>query len=287
MTPVTMPRSREERVAIDGREYRVLVAWPREAAPPSGFPVFFVLDANAAFGTVVEAIRMRSHRPDATGVGPAVVVGVAYPGDGPYNRERRTFDFTPPTDTPPPDGGDGRAAIEVGGAGRFLAFLQDAVTSIAERDLPIDRTQRTIIGHSLAGFFVLHTLVTAPASFETYVAISPSIWWDREALLAGARTLAGTRSAGAPPARVLITAGEYEQTLAPWQAVRPPVATVAERRKDRQMVDHARHLAAELGRLPNVAATFHELPGQDHASVVPLTISEALRFAFGIAPPPG
>lgn len=281
MTPVTMPRSREIPVTIDGRDYRIFVAWPAEPPPPGGYPVFFALDANAAFATVVEAIRMRSHRPDATLVQPALVVGIAYPGDGPYERVRRTFDFTHAGSGPAQaDGGDGRAAAAVGGSLRFLQFLTEELPALIEREWPIDRSCRTIIGHSLAGYFVLDTLVRAPGAFDTYVAISPSIWWDQPGLIAGARMLATARTTSSAPLKVLITAGEYEQKLAPWQLDKPKVGTVAERREDRKMIDHAREFTQELARAANIRVAFHELPEQDHASVVPLSISEAVRLAF-------
>jgi predicted alpha/beta superfamily hydrolase len=279
MTAVSLPRSLEEPVTIDGRDYRVLVAWPREEPPAAGFPIIYALDANASFATIVEAIRMRSHRPDATGVWPAIVAGVAYPGAGPYERVRRTYDYTQPG-AAEPDGGDGRAAVAVGGGPRFLEFLRSDVTAIASRVGPVDLTRRTIIGHSLAGYFVLQTLVSAPSSFETYVAISPSIWWDRQGLFAAAKALRSRRSAASTRVKVMITVGEYEQKLAPWQADKPPIDTVEERRRDRRMVDHAREMASELTLLPNVLVSFAELAGQDHASVVPPSIGEAVRLAF-------
>jgi predicted alpha/beta superfamily hydrolase len=122
--------------------------------------------------------------------------------------------------------------------------------------------------------------VTTPESFDTYVAISPSVWWDRDGLAAGLRNLAGRRTAASPAVKVFITAGEYEQKLAPWQLNKPKVGTVAERREDRRMVDQAREFASALESVANVATRFDELAGQDHASVVPLSISEALRLAF-------
>ncbi len=279
MSAVCLPRSQERRITVDGREYRIFVAWPREAAPAAGFPIIYALDANASFGTIVEAIRMRSHRPDATGVWPAVVAGVAYPGDGPYERVRRTFDYTQPGDAQA-DGGDGKAATEVGGGPRFLELLQNEVTTIAGEYSPIDRTRRAIIGHSMAGYFVLRTLLHAPASFETYVAISPSIWWEREGLLRAARDLRATRTAASPRIKVMISVGEYEQKLAPWQVGKPPVHSVEERRADRRMIDHAREMAQLLGAVPNLELSMLELPGQDHASVVPPSIGEAVRLVF-------
>lgn len=279
MSAVCLPRSVERQVTAGGRDYRIFVAWPREAPPVNGFPIIYALDANASFATIVEAIRMRSHRPDATGVRPAVVAGVAYPGDGPYERVRRTYDYTQPG-AAQADGGDGRAALEVGGGPAFLSFLLNDVTAIAAECAPIDRAHRAIIGHSLAGYFVLHTLVTSPDSFNTYVAISPSIWWDHDGLMDAVKQLAGTRRETSPRLKAMITVGEYEQKLAPWQLDKPPVGTVEERRKDRQMVDHARDMAQVLAAIPNLDLTFGELAGQDHASVVPPSIGEAVRLVF-------
>lgn len=279
MTPVSLPRSREEQLIVDGRVYRIFVAWPAEQPPADGFPLIVSLDANASFATVVEAVRMRSHRPDATGVGPAVVVGVGYPGDGPYERIRRTFDYTR-EGSAQPDGGDGRDAAAVGGASRFLSLLQTDVPAMVAASHPIDRGRQAIIGHSLAGYFVLETLASAPAAFQTYVAISPSVWWDQDGLTARIRDLAARRTPSDPRLKVMVTVGEYEQKLAPWQEGKPPVATVAERRRDRRMVDLARDISSEITRIPNVFVRFEEIAGQDHASVVPISVSEAVRLAF-------
>lgn len=275
MKTVSLPRSREVEIVSDGRLYRVFVAWPSQPPPREGYPLVYVLDANAAFATVVEAVRMRAHRPDATLVGPAVVVGVAYPGDEPYSRARRTYDLTDPVERGAPVvGGDAQPDAAVGGAPAFLRFLQEEVRAVAGQDHPIDDRRRAIFGHSLAGYFVLSTLVTTPAAFDAYVAMSPSIWWNRDKLLAGADALV---RAGVP-VRARITVGEYEQVLAPWQTAAPPVGTVAERREERRMVDHARDLAERLALVPGAAIEFELLAGEDHASVVPRSISEGLRF---------
>lgn len=277
--PVTLPRSREIALEVDGRLYRIFVAWPAEPPPPDGFPAIYCLDANAAYATVVEAVRMRSHRPDATGVWPAMVVGIGYPGDGPYQRLRRTYDYTRPG-SQQPDGGDGGEATEVGGAERFRELLLAEVPSLVGAEWPLDPNRRTVIGHSLAGYFVLETLAAEPGAFRTHVAISPSIWWDEPGLMARLADLRARTSTLDTPRNVLITVGEYEQKLAPWQEGRPPVLTVAERRRDRRMVDLARGCADLLARMPGLTLRFEVLAGQDHASVVPPTIGEAVRLAF-------
>lgn len=39
-----------------------------------------------------------------------------------------------------------------------------------------------VMGESLAGLFVVETLLRQPGLFDDYIAISPSLWWDNEAL---------------------------------------------------------------------------------------------------------
>ncbi|WP_198422011.1 alpha/beta hydrolase-fold protein [Stenotrophomonas acidaminiphila] len=56
----------------------------------------------------------------------------------------------------------------------------------------IERRYRTtgsrgIIGESLAGLFIVETLFEQPTLFDTWIAFSPSLWWNDAAL---------TRSAG-------------------------------------------------------------------------------------------
>jgi len=159
-------------VSRSGREYRGFVARPAGPPPPGGFPVLYLLDANATFATVVEAIRLRAPRPEVTGVVPTVVVGIGYPVEGPYDRVRRTLDFTPP----------GSAQPGTGGADDFLAFLTRELAPEVERSTGADPARRILFGHSLGGFFVLRTLFTAPGAFRGYVAASPSTWWDARAL---------------------------------------------------------------------------------------------------------
>lgn len=72
--------------------------------------MIYLLDANSVFGTMVEAMRMQSRRPEKTGVVPAVIVGIGYETDAPFD-PGRYYDFTlpvPPAELPErPDGRTG------------------------------------------------------------------------------------------------------------------------------------------------------------------------------------
>ena len=46
--------------------------------------------------------------------------------------------------------------------------------------------ESAIIGESLAGLFVIETLLKQPTLFDAYIAASPSLWWSDQALARGA-----------------------------------------------------------------------------------------------------
>jgi predicted alpha/beta superfamily hydrolase len=261
-------------------DYGLSVAWPRQPAPPGGYPVMYLLDAQNSFATTVEAIRARCHRADATGVPPTVVAGLALRAGN--DRSRRTRDFTPPGLQLPADD-ELAPSTDTGGATALLAWILDTVLPLVESDHAVDANRRTLFGHSLSGFFVLQALFRQPNAFETFVAASPSIWWDPPGVMADAARL--SESTGSAP-RVLLTAGEYEQRAAPWQPANSMTATALARRDRRQMVTHVENLGEQLSALNHRGGAVQTtvFSGEDHASVVMLTINQALRFGPGRLP---
>ncbi len=110
------------------------------------------------------------------GMRPFLLVGIE-------NTERRR-DLTGPTDV----ASDREIAPRVGGSEAFRAFIRDELMPT------IDRAYRTtgetaIVGESLAGLFVVETLLVEPDLFGTYVAIDPSLWWNDEKLVEEAVSL--------------------------------------------------------------------------------------------------
>ncbi len=96
------------------------------------------------------------------------------------NTERRR-DLTGPTTV----ASDRTIAPRVGGSAAFRAFIADELMPEVERRYRTS-ARRAIVGESLAGLFVLETLFVRPDLFDTYVALSPSLWWNEGALVKGA-----------------------------------------------------------------------------------------------------
>lgn len=267
---VTLPgtHSVELTPRAGGAPFRLLLAPSPEETPPGGFPVLYLLDGGAFFGTLVEMLRMRRNRPAMTGVGAAMIVGVAHPGVFPYDRERREGEFGPA----------GRDAL--------LRFLLDDLHPYIEANFPVNPEHRVLLGHSLAGGFVLHALLENPDAYRSFVAISPSLWMDRDGYRRGLGTLAERVPALASIPSVMVAVGEYDQAIAPWQREAPDQERFRRIREERRMVDDARDFAEELSQvLGNPDRVHFEVcEGEDHSSVVPRALSRSLRFSIPRAP---
>jgi predicted alpha/beta superfamily hydrolase len=107
---------------------------------------------------------------------PVIVVGIP-------NTERRR-DLTGPTRL----ASDSAIAKHVGGSAAFRRFISDELMpAIDARYRTTD--ERSIVGESLAGLFIVETFLREPALFTHYVAFDPSIWWNKGNLADSAAVL--------------------------------------------------------------------------------------------------
>ena len=253
-----------------GKEYAILIAVPPEPPPPGGYPTLYLLDGGAFFGTLVEMVRLCRNRPAMTGVEASLVVGIAHPGVHPYHPNRRREDFTPAPE---------------GKSEQFLDFLTGELHAFIEGRYNANPRRRVLLGHSLAGAFVLDALTSRPRAHAGYVAISPSIWAYRARLRSSLESLERRLRPDSPALRVMVAAGQYDQEIAPWQESAPNQRELRARRKSRAMVDDALACCDRLAALDGhrVDVRFELCWGDDHASAVPAGLSRSLRFVAGTA----
>lgn len=69
-----------------------------------------------------------------------------------------------------------------GGASEYRRFLGDEVFDWVETRYRTS-SERVVMGESLAGLFVVETLLRQPAMFRSYIAVDPSLWWAKGALV--------------------------------------------------------------------------------------------------------
>lgn len=252
---VTIPGSEQYlmKSTTNGIEYQVNVALP-SGYRTSGkrYPVFYVLDANLAFATLVDIYR--GLRID-TSVPEMIGVGIGYPEDDPavytpaYHASR-SRDYTP-------------TAVEAalpgsGGARRFLTYLKDELIPLIDQRYRTDPADRGLGGHSLGGLFTTYALLTEPATFNRYWIGSPSLWWDSLSIFGS--VAAAQARADQPKGRAFLTVGSLETDV-----MVPPMQRMAARLKTG---------------FPALEVNSLVYPNETHMSVLGGAISRALRVLY-------
>lgn len=307
---VSIPNTR--RIAftskVNGHLYSIDVALPFEPAPEKGYRVIYVLDGYAYFGSVTEAARANGN-----GAG-TVVVGIGYPdtpefiagvvarhgpppvamaSDPPYMAAisvERMYDLALPATeaalaAQSVPGLMSPKVADVGGMDDFLKVIEAEVKPRVQALTRMDTSNQTLFGHSLGGLAVVHALFTEPEAFRTFIAASPSLWWNDDAVLKEEAAFAARVKAGEVHPRVLITVGGQEQDvpdLPPaMAALRPKIEGLIAKAR---MVDNARDLAARLqglnGKPPYKAADVAVFPEQQHGISPWPAIGRGVAFAM-------
>jgi predicted alpha/beta superfamily hydrolase len=136
------------------------------------FPVLYIPDGGMAedFPHVVDTIEAMSSWGTMRAV---MVVGIE-------NTQRRR-DMTGPTEVET----DKKIAPSVGGSAAFRRFIRKELMPEIRARYRVN-SEKGIAGESLAGLFVVETFLLEPDLFDTYIAISASLWWNKESLVKSA-----------------------------------------------------------------------------------------------------
>ncbi|UXI67584.1 alpha/beta hydrolase [Tahibacter amnicola] len=158
----------ESRAVAETRRINVYIPDTYAADTTLRLPVLYMPDG----GLQEDFPHVASTLHTAIGSGamrPFLLVGIE-------NTQRRR-DLTPPTQVE----ADRKIAPQVGGSAAFRQFIRDELmpqVSTRYRTTP----ETAIIGESLAGLFIVETLLHEPRLFDTYIALDPSLWWNAKAL---------------------------------------------------------------------------------------------------------
>jgi len=275
-----------------GDTFRIFVAKPLAVQPGKTYPVIYVLDGNLMFSAVREihyAMALAGELP------PAFIVGLGYAADDYASIfAKRDRDYSPT------DGGDHGPFAEsevragLGGAAKFLDFLETDLKPEIAKAYPVDRRDGTLVGSSFGGLFASWVLMTRPDAFQRYVLCSPSIWWHDEMIWQWEDRYADERDD--LDASVFVTAGGFEtieKTKEYMQEIfrtNAPVKERAEKTYARfeqhgwpRMAEITPEFTAKLQsrHYPGLDICCHTMPDETHMSVWPGGISRGLRYVFG------
>jgi len=159
----------ESGVLKETRRINVYLPPGYDAVGAARYPVLYMPDGGVqedfphVAATVDAGIRAGEMRP-------MLVVGIE-------NTERRR-DVTGPTEVEE----DRKIAPRVGGSAAFRGFIRHELMPEVRRRYRV-ADEPAIIGESLARLFIVDTFFLEPQMFDTYIALSPSLWWNNEELV--------------------------------------------------------------------------------------------------------
>jgi len=139
------------------------------------YPVLYILDGDLHFKSVSGMVDILSAGTNGTLVIPEMIVVSIL-------NTNRTRDLTPTNSDKMYNGTVAGYLKTSGGGANFLRFMKDELIpkiDSAYRTFPY----RIFVGHSFGGLSVLQALYEMPETFNAYVAIDPSLWWDNRLFL--------------------------------------------------------------------------------------------------------
>ena len=182
---------------VPGQEYALQIALPRGYPDTARtFPVVYVLDGQWDFALVQALYGQQFYDGFVPDV---IVVGITWGGTNPNVDSLRARDFTPTHNDQLP---------QSGGASRFLAFMKRELIPFIETRFRASKNNRVLMGSSFGGLFTLQALFHETELFNRYIAASPALGWNGDALFEDEKAFAvGTSRL---PVRLFMTIGEYE-----------------------------------------------------------------------------
>ncbi|MBH9987554.1 alpha/beta hydrolase [Bartonella sp. W8098] len=243
------------------RRYRLFIAVPEKPAPREGFPLVLLLDGNTTFKPAIK------QAPDA------VIVAIGYSTDEKKEIvKRRFYDLTSyaPADKIPLR--EGMEAPKTGGEEEFRSLIEKKILPEILMELPVNRANVTLFGHSLGGLFVMKSFLSAESQgFSTYCAADPSIWWNGHEFM---EKLAAYNKPEGLKSRLLIeTSGIKTHHKNVTESNKKPV-------KDLHSGPNGKDVSEILRKAKAVDNTFYSFSDKNHGTMLSPAIKDCLHFAL-------
>ena len=142
------------------------------------YPVLYLLDGETHFNAVVGMMQQLCNNGN-TVVPEMIIVGIS-------NTDRMR-DLSPThiiSDLPVMSVDDSK---NTGGNAKFFEFIEKELFPYIENKYKTE-PYRMLIGHSLGGLTIFNALLNYTQLFNAYVAIDPSMWWNKELFLKDCKT---------------------------------------------------------------------------------------------------
>lgn len=253
-----LPDSRSHKLYSErlDRSYPVFVSLPPgyDAKEDKSYPLVLVNDAPYAFPVAAGSLNVPMNAGKFEEV---ILAGIGF-AEGDHPMASRMRDYTPTHDP-------NWAQFNPGQARAYMDFIENEVLPFLEATYNIAPTCRTLVGHSAGGLFGAWVLLKQPDLFESYILISPALFYDNKVLFEYEETFAETHADLA--ARVYFAVGSTE---------RPP-ATPFEWVKDQESFVQK----LKQRNYPSLKIQAEVISGGWHETVFPQGFMRGAQWLFG------
>lgn len=227
-------------------EKRNINVWlpPEYKTSVDSLPVMYMADGGIIdedfphiANTLADLIKSKS-------IPPMILVGIA-------NTQRRR-DLTGFTAVEK----DKEIAPIVGGSAKFRDFIKEELFPEINRRYRTTN-EKSIIGESLSGLFVVETFLLTPDMFDNYIAFDPSLWWNNHSLV---KTAKQSLIKFSKTEKRIWFAGSHEETISPFTK---QLAEILKNNKN-----------------TNIKWNYSAEPNEDHNTIFRATKVKAIKWTF-------
>ncbi|MFD0987953.1 alpha/beta hydrolase [Methyloligella solikamskensis] len=292
--PVTLEgtQQRDMTASGSGETFRIFIRKPQVQAPEGGYPVVYAIGANANFLTFVNLMRTGAENPLHPNLEAAIIVGIGFPTGKAYDVKRWIHDFTLPAESYDlPERPNGKPWPPMGGADETLDFIENDLKPAIERDFEVDASKEILFGHSFGGLFTLHTLFTRPGLFDTYLAASPSVWFNEGQIMGELESFVSDPPEDAGDKRLVVGVGGLEKSGFGKMKKEKGASAQSESAESEEaagdgMIANAETVVGVLQkRLPALKTELRIFPEENHGTVLPVFIMKVLPDALPVEKP--
>lgn len=152
------------------KSYQVFLPESYNYALDATYPVVYLIDGDYNFlyqTGVIESLSNVSEK-----IPELIVIGISDNGNEGYRKDCTIKSEGNPN----------------GNATQFLQYIEEELKPEISKKYKTS-TYDILIGHSLGGLFATNVLLEEPLSFNSYIAIDPSFWWDNYEIVSRADSL--------------------------------------------------------------------------------------------------
>lgn len=147
----------------DDREISVYLP-PSYYASNQNYPVLYILDGDYNFFYVSGLIELQSAISE--NIPEMILVGISGKGTETYRKNCKP---------------NIEEIQDSGNADKYAEFIEKEIVSFVNENYRT-ANYKILAGHSVGGLFIINTVLNKPNSFSGFIAISPALWWEKNAI---------------------------------------------------------------------------------------------------------